>query len=97
MAGSWLFVSTPDISDKLSPLCEWKCATGGGGEKIGGSSPSHSPEKDCTHIFAHTRTVLPVTSAACKNQTMLLRRPAGMEERWGANEGQGEEGRGLGG
>lgn len=31
MARSWLFVSTPDISDKLTPLSEWKCAARWGG------------------------------------------------------------------
>ena len=30
MVRSWLLVRDPDVADKLTPLCEWKCALGGG-------------------------------------------------------------------
>lgn len=106
MAGSWLFVSAPDISDKLTPLCEWKCVWGGGGKKNRWIISFAQSVGSLTHVLPCTAP--PVTSGACKKRKatktyyrrgLLSRRrdggrmkDGGVETRGGWKDARGSEG-----
>lgn len=96
MARSWLFVSTPDISDKLTPLCEWKCAAEWEGEDGGreatkrwiisftqsGGERYHSD----THPQTHTSTcdITGMQKTRSRNEELRWRS-------WGGKEARNEQ------
>ena len=83
MVRSWLLVRDPDVADKLTPLCEWKCALGGAGgvvrtkrkkeRKYGGREGAQVTD-GVSHSGSDGRgdndQALTVTSQACTNLQM---------------------------